>query len=182
MKRFSILVFTLICNFVHGQGSILDSLYLNIPFDTGVKETYHRLLNNPEYDLLGVDTSTEKLDRIEFVAYQLKSYPFPAGAVSFRYQKNTLTRFSDSVGCTNCPKWESCITFIFDSRKTRRFSYYSVLDMVRKKLKVVREEPFDDNIEFYGKVFYLSGNEAFNRITVYCSRKLEDKRIYMSYY
>lgn len=173
----------LICvsSLMSGQEKLLDSLFLNIPFNLGVKETSKLLESNRNFKLLGVDSTLDLLDRIEFAAYEVEKYPMATRAIGHTYQKNTLSLFLDSVNCDSCPKWESTLVFKYDSKMARRFGYLDLLEKIKKSGNGIREEELNANDEFYGKIFYLNGSKFHGVLTIAAGRSDEDKSVYVSY-
>lgn len=179
MKAYFFVILTFVSGICFGQVSPIDSLFLSIPFDANAKQTAMLLHGNQNFKLLGIDTTTESLDRIEFAAYEIKEHPIQMRASSISYQKNTLSLFLDSINC-ECPKWESIMVFNYDSKMARRFAYLDLIERISKCSKAAEE--IKTNEDFYGKKFYLSENKTRNIVTISSGKSLNDKSIYISYY
>jgi hypothetical protein len=182
MKAFLLPLFIFSAPFISAQPTFLDSLFVQIPLQLTVKQTYVYLDDDDNYQLVSIDTTVDPLDRIEFIRYEIKNYPLQTGAISHLYQKNTLSLFLDSLNCSACPKWESTITHVYPTKLSSKQAYLKTLEGIRMRLKFQRERELRGNPEFYGTQFFLSENDKYNVLTIFRTRDSGDTNVYISYY
>lgn len=175
IKRLTPLIFSFFTFFQIKSQTFIDSLFINVPLELSIKDTYKLLSANNSFTLVSIDTSGrntgEDYDQVSFRTKH--NYFLSTGAETYFYGK---TRPSGKI-CDSCLQWASQISYEYTSAD-KRDKYYNNLFKIFKNR-------FPDSKVTDSKFLSLIGNNFHitykrNNYTIFISYpkyRPEDKTI-----
>jgi len=175
IKRIALLIFSFFILFqIKGQ-TFIDSLFLNIPLELSIKDSYRLLSTNKSFTLVSIDTTAQNTDdNRDQVSFRTKqNYFLSTGAETYFYGKGLPSRKS----CDSCLQWSSCISYEYLSPAKRDKYYENLIKIFKSRFpgSKVTDSKF---MSLIGKDFHIKYKRNYYTILIFYPKyRPEDKTI-----